>query len=319
LENGLKWSDGNFNELYRSEKSLSSALRPDLFKMNLPDKTLPLKNGGYLAYDEYGQKNGKPVFFCHGWPSSSTMARLTDAAASDLGVRIVSPDRPGISGSTFQPNRRLVDWPPVLCELADHLGLGQFHILAISGGAPYAFVTAWAMPQRVRAIAVVSGAVPISDLSDHSGLLALYRWMLALNRRNQQLLRALFYLARPFATLNWGKVLLKLLQPCDADALRDSAAFEACFESQRRAWRGSVKGVLADAHIHAVPWGFRLEDVNVPVRLWHGKQDRAFSFRVAQEVAERLPNCEARFIEGAGHYSLPIRYMQKILADLISS
>src|SRR5437763_165435 len=83
------------------------------------------------------------------------------------------------------------------------------------------------------------------------------------------------YLARPFATfrmpVRYGRVLLKLLQPCDAEALRDSTAFEACFESQRRAWRGSVEGVMADAQIYAQPWGFALEEVDVPVRLWHGK------------------------------------------------
>jgi pimeloyl-ACP methyl ester carboxylesterase len=250
------------------------------------------------------------------------MAELTDQAARDLGVRIISPDRPGISGSAFQANRKLIDWPPIAREIADELGIDQFHILAISGGAPYAYVTAWEMPQRVRAIAIVSGAPPIVDLADESGLLALYRWLLALNRKRPQLLRILFYLVRPFATMRLSargeRVVLKLLQPCDAEALRDSAAFEACFESQRRAWRGSVEGVLADAQIHAQPWGFRLEDVEVPVRLWHGKEDRAFSLRVAQEIARRLPNCTARYVDNAGHYSLPIRHMHEILADLIA-
>jgi pimeloyl-ACP methyl ester carboxylesterase len=250
------------------------------------------------------------------------MAQLTDAAACDLGVRIISPDRPGISGSTFQANRKLIDWPPILKELADKLGIGDFRILAISGGAPYAYVTASEMPKRVRAIAIVSGAAPIVDLRDQSGLLKLYRWMLALYRTRPKLLRTLFYLARPFATLRmpirYGRVLLKFLQPCDAEALRDSAAFEACFESQRRAWHGSVEGVMADAEIYARPWGFALEKVDVPVRLWHGKEDRAFSFRVAEEVAKRLPDCEAHYVDGAGHYSLPICYMREILSDLIS-
>jgi pimeloyl-ACP methyl ester carboxylesterase len=276
-----------------------------------------------MAYDEYGDAKGAPVFFCHGWPSSRTMAELTDAAAHDLGVRIISPDRPGISGSAFQANRKLIDWPPIVGELADKLEIERFHILAISGGAPYAYVTASEMPQRVRAIAIVSGAPPIVDLSEHTGLLRLYRWMLALYRSHPQLLRALFYLARPIACLRppirFRPLLLKLLlQPVDAAALRDAAAFEACFESQRRAWRASAKGVMTDAEIYAQPWGFRLEDVDVPVRLWHGKEDRAFTFRVAQEVAARLPNCVARYVDNAGHYSLPIRHMHEILADLIS-
>ena len=109
-----------------------------------------------------------------------------------------------------------------------------------------------------------------------------------------------------------------MLQPCDAESLRDSAAFEAVFESQRRAWRGSVEGVMMDAQIYAQPWGFPIEEVRVPVRLWHGKQDRAFSFRLAEAIAKRLPICEAHYVDGAGHYSLPIRYMREILEDLIS-
>ena len=38
-------------------------------------------------------------------------------------------------------------------------------MLAISGGAPYAYSAAWTMPERVRAIAVVSGAPPIADVA----------------------------------------------------------------------------------------------------------------------------------------------------------
>jgi pimeloyl-ACP methyl ester carboxylesterase len=289
-----------------------------------PASILPLQSGRHLAFAEYGDRLGVPVFFFHGWPSSRTMAELTDMVARDLGVRIISADRPGIYESAFQPNRELLDWPQVLEELADHLEIEHFHILAISGGAPYAFAAGWKLPKRVRAIAVASGAPPIVDLVDHSGLLPLYRSMLAMHKKSPQMLRALFYLVRPLLAtrppIRLRPLVLKALrlQPCDAGALRDSAAFEACFESQRRAWRASVEGVLADAEIFARPWGFRLEDVQVPVRLWHGKRDRAFSVAVAEEVARRLPNCTARYIDNEGHYSLPIRRVGEILSDLIS-
>jgi pimeloyl-ACP methyl ester carboxylesterase len=288
------------------------------------EKLVQLENGGVIAFQEYGDPGGTPLVFCHGWPSSRIMARLTNDAARDLAVRIISPDRPGISGSTFQPNRKLVDWPVVVQQLVDHLGIGEFRMLAISGGAPYAYATARAMPERVRTIAIVSGAPPIADRGDREGLLPLYRWMLALYRARPRLLRTLFYLVRPIASLRppvrCRPLLLKMmmLQPWDAESLRDSAAFEAVFESQRRAWRGSVEGVMADAQIYAQPWGFPIEEVRVPVRLWHGKQDRAFSFRLAEEIAKCLPNCQAHYVEGAGHYSLPIRHMREILEDLIS-
>jgi pimeloyl-ACP methyl ester carboxylesterase len=291
--------------------------------MKLEPRMVQLTSGRHLAYREYGDANGTPVLFCHGWPSSLTMAELTDAAARRLRVRVISPDRPGISASAFVANRKLVDWPAVVRQLMDALAIREFRILAISGGAPYACATGWKFPERVRAIAVVSGAPPIIELADEIGLLRLYRWMLALYRKHPQLLRTMFYLARPIASLrppvHFRPLLLRLLrlQPCDSAALHDSVAFEACFESQRRAWRASAKGVMADAEIYAQPWGFRLEDVHVPVRLWHGKQDRAFSLEIAKQVAHRLPNCTARFIENEGHYSLPIRHVHEILADLI--
>jgi pimeloyl-ACP methyl ester carboxylesterase len=290
---------------------------------NPGEKRLTLKNGNVLAFQEYGDPNGVPIIFCHGWPSSRTMAELTDKAAREVGVRIISPDRPGISRSAFQAERKLADWPPIVRQLADSLGLDRFRVLGISGGAPYAFATGWALPERTRAIAVVSGAPPIVDLSHHRDLLRLYRWMLALRRSHPNFLRAGFrvtqWIARVRPPVRLRPLLLKLVPPADAEALRDSAAFEACFESQRRAWRGSLEGVMADADIYAQAWGFQLEEVDLPVRLWHGKQDRAFSFRLAEEAAKRLPNCRARIVDDAGHFSLPIRHMREILQDLIAA
>jgi len=175
----------------------------------------------------------------------------------------------------------------------------------------------------LAAVAVVSGAVPFTDLNDHSGLLPLYRWMIWFYGNQPRLLRALFGLARPIiswrASLRMARKFLHTLPPPDAEALKDNAAFEICFESQRRAWRGSgTEGVMADAEIYGLPWGFRLENVSVPVRLWHGKQDRAFSVSVAEQTANRLPNCVARYVDNEGHFSLPIRHMREILADLMA-
>ncbi len=291
--------------------------------MSAPDETISLGGGRSVAVSEYGVPTGEPVFFFHGWPSSRTMAQLTDAAARDLNLRIISPDRPGIRGSSFQAERRLLDWPPLLLELADKLRLERFKIIGISGGAPYAFAAAWALPQRVEAVAVVSSAMPLAELADRSKLLKLYRWLLFFYPRHRQLLRLSFHAARPFLSirlpLRFRPTLLKLLQPCDAEVMRDVAAFEACFESQRQAWRASAEGLMVDAEIYAQPWGFSLEEITVPVRLWHGQKDRSFHWELARDLGRRLTNCAPHFVTNEGHYSLPIRHMPEILADLKSA
>lgn len=291
--------------------------------MSICGRVLPLAEGGEFVYDEYGDPQGVPVIFCHGWPSSRSMAQLTETAARRLGVRVISPDRPGINGSSFAPNRTLLDWPSVVCQLADRLGLAKFRILAVSGGAPYAYVAASALPERVEAVAIVSGVPPIFELQERAGLLRIYRWMLALHRRRPELLRKMFYLARPFASMRppvrFRPLLLRLLPTGDADVLRrDSAAFESCFESARQAWRGSARGVMMDGEIYVRPWGFPMEEIGVPIRLWHGTKDRTFSFKFSEALSRRLPNCQLHIVENTGHYSLPVRHMDRILEDLLA-
>src|SRR5205085_3517534 len=138
---------------------------------------------------------------------------------------IISPDRPGIADSTLTAGRRLLDWPPLVRELTNFLGVEKFRVLAISGGAPYAYATAWAMPECVIAVTVVSGAPDIAELSDQRGLLALYRLMLTAYRKFPRLSRWSFRFVRPLLSLRPPRrgrtVLLKLLQPCDAIALHD--------------------------------------------------------------------------------------------------
>ncbi|HEY0368632.1 MAG TPA: alpha/beta hydrolase, partial [Chthoniobacterales bacterium] len=156
--------------------------------MHARGEVLKLNDGGRIAYDTYGEEDGVAVLFCHGWPSSRSMAELADDAARKLGVRIISPDRPGIRDSTFKAERKLSEWPDVVRALLTHLRIDKVRVLAVSGGAPYAYMTGWALPENVAAIAVASGAPPIAELTDRSGLWRLHRWMLALNARNPALI-----------------------------------------------------------------------------------------------------------------------------------
>jgi len=91
----------------------------------LRDEIFIRGNGDRVAFSEYGDVSGEPVMFCHGWPSSRIMAQFIDDAARELGVRIISPDRPGIAGSSFAVNRKLLDWPPLVSELADFFAPGK--------------------------------------------------------------------------------------------------------------------------------------------------------------------------------------------------
>ena len=207
--------------------------------------------------------------------------------------------------------------------LADALDLDHFRILGVSGGGPYALAAAWGLPDRVRAAAVVSTAPPLAERDDVSGLNFAYRWMLATYRRTPSALKWLFYLARPIAVLpppDWLRVrILRRLPKEEAETLCDPLLFEACLTNYRESWSGGAGGLFRDAAIYGDPWDFPLEDIHVPVRLWHGLEDSNFAWQLAEEISKRLPNCRTRFVKDEAHYSLAIRRRREILADLLES
>lgn len=61
-------------------------------------------------------------------------ARLAHHVAKDRGIRLIAADRPGIGKSTLIRDRKLDDWPKLMARFADHLGIGKFGQLGVSGG-----------------------------------------------------------------------------------------------------------------------------------------------------------------------------------------
>jgi pimeloyl-ACP methyl ester carboxylesterase len=281
---------------------------------------IALASGRAVALEEYGAPDGRPVFFFHGWPASGVQGALIADAATELGLRILSMDRPGIGQSSQHPARRLTDWPPMLAEVADRIGVKEFRVLGVSGGSPYAFASAWALPDRVEVAAVVCGAPPLAEMTDVSALHPAYRVLLRTYRFQPLLVRALIAACRPFALGNppgWMVNLsLRSLPAPDAEVICDPVLGPKFLANFRGAFRGSAAGVFTDATIYAEPWGFPLEDVRTPVRLWHGRQDHNFAWQTAETMARRLPACELRIVEGEGHFSLAVRRRAEILRDL---
>ena len=72
--------------------------------------------------------------------------KTADDAARRLGVSVIAPDRPGFGLSDPKPDRTVLDWVHDQRALATHLGLGEYPLLTVSGGSPYAAAVAWSEP-----------------------------------------------------------------------------------------------------------------------------------------------------------------------------
>lgn len=118
--------------------------------------------GGRISYLEYGDLHGSEVVLCHhgGMVSASDVAPLA-AVAADLGIRLVSFDRPGIADSSPLRGRHTADGAADARAVLEHLGIDHVRVLGWSMGGQYALATAAGLPDRVERVAVVAGALPV--------------------------------------------------------------------------------------------------------------------------------------------------------------
>ena len=132
---------------------------------------LDLADGRQLEYGSFGPPDAPPVMYCHGFPTSRLELELIEPALtqSGLDVQVVALNRPGYGYSSFQPRRTLLDWPRDVVEAADLLELGEFAVLGVSGGSPYALACALAVPDRVSQLGIAVGIGPAeADGMDNS-------------------------------------------------------------------------------------------------------------------------------------------------------
>ncbi len=232
-----------------------------------------------------------------------------DEAASQLGIRIIAPDRPGIGGSDFHPGRRLLDWPPVLLEMAAQLGFEKFHVFGVSGGGPYVLAAAHAIPERLLSASTVCGAPPLK-LFGTRDLFWPYRAVLMVRRHLSFLLTPVFKLfalisrRKPAqAPMRW---LLGMLKAEDRRVMKDERNLHVITEAFRQSIAQSVAHVQADADIYLGDFGFDIREITFPVHVWHGREDLNIPFSYAVKLAALLPNAITHWRERDGHYSLPI-------------
>ena len=63
-------------------------------------------------------------------------------------------------------------------------------------------------------------------------------------------------------------------------------------------------GVVDDYRVLATPWGFEPEQIEFPVRFWHGDDDRIVVISEARAVACRMPHATFTTFPGEGHMLL---------------
>jgi pimeloyl-ACP methyl ester carboxylesterase len=257
-----------------------------------------ITGGRELTYAEYGDPDGTPVVFLHGTPGSRQLAGLFDSHAGEFGVRLLAPDRPGFGESEPWRGRSVRDGGEVVTAVLDDAGVDSAGIVAFSGGSPYALATAATVPDRVDRVDLVAGATPAAVSEETPSI---QRVLARLATTTPTLLGGLFRWQSWMAgRLDPSFVVDQYTADDGPDGIPDSTA-EAVKRDFLEAFARHRTGAVTEFRHTADDWGIDYGDVDVPVTLWHGKDDTNVPLADARRHADEIPTAELEVIEDADH------------------
>jgi pimeloyl-ACP methyl ester carboxylesterase len=285
------------------------------------DGTFRLASGRGLGYAVYGDPEGRPVFYFHGFPGSRIEARLADGIAARRRVRLIALDRPGFGLSEFNPRRTILGWPDDVVELADALGIERFAVVGVSGGGPYAAACALRIPQRLSAVSIVCGLGPLGTPSGTDEMVWRNYLTFVVGRRLPWLARIFFSRMAQRVRRNpegmLGRIIGALPDP-DRLVFAKPEVRTALTDNIVEAFRAGSRGAACELLLLTRPWGFALKDITMLVNVWHGEEDVSVPPSMGRYQARTIPNCRAVFHPGEGHFSLVVNHIEEILSDLLA-
>jgi len=261
------------------------------------DDFLTLADGRVVGWANYGDPRGRPVVCVHGSPDSHAIWQLFDDVAHEHELRLLAIDRPGFGLSDSLPDRQVLDWPHDLEQVADHLGLAHFPVVAISGGAAYAAAAAWTMPERITGLGLFSVIGPL----DHQGATDGTNRPV---RMTYRLARYAPWALRPFVALlahdarrhpeRAARQIERTRPPEDREVLARAEVREVLLENLPNQFR-DPDTVVHEFRLAVQPWPFPLGEIRVPTHIWQGGRDDVHTPAMAEHLAAHIPGAELTF------------------------
>ncbi len=288
------------------------------------DNLLTLPDGRKLAYAEFGKSDGYPVLYFHAAPSSRLEPLLLgDDVFSRFGLRVICPDRPGMGQSDFQSHRGFSDWPKDVIFLTEAIGLNQFSVLGISGGGGYAAVCAAMIPEKLCKAVIASGSWRIdSEAVNSIGFPMNLMWQVTIHAP----------ILLPFIL----KTMIKMMsQPPKGGFEQASAQPNRILPAADHAvWaqpgrvainqrvmievmKQGLKGPVWDMRLYVREWDFNLAEIQVPLTLFHGEQDRNVPIALVRRAMNDLSGAELITYPDEAHTSTYINHFDEIAKALM--
>ncbi|WP_068179770.1 alpha/beta hydrolase [Mycobacterium sp. UM_CSW] len=259
-----------------------------------------------IGFAEFGAPWGRAVFWLHGTPGARRQIPVEARVyAEQNDIRLIGMDRPGTGSSTPHRYENIRAFGEDLRTIADTLGIDKMAVIGLSGGGPYALASGAVLPDRVVAVGVLGGVAPfLGDEGITSGLMNLGKRAAPFLRLGGDPLRIgaslVIRAIRPVA--NPALYLYAAISPEGDRRLLTRPEFAAMFlDDLLNGSRKQLAAPFNDVILFTRDWGFRLNEVKVPVRWWHGDSDHIVPFAHGEHVVSLLPDAELFVLPGESH------------------
>jgi pimeloyl-ACP methyl ester carboxylesterase len=281
-------------------------------------QTVTASDGRTLAFAEWGEKDGFPVFLLHGTPGSRFAGQADASAYADAGARVIIYDRPGYGGSDRFRDRRVVDSVADVSAIADSLGIERFAVSGGSWGGPHSLAVAARLPERVTRAACIAGVAPFDmpGFDWFAGMDAVNIEELGWAREGEDVL------ARELERMTGAWLERVANDPSDPGEVELSEAdravlarperHEAIRQMLNEAFRQGVWGYVDDIVCLIHPWGFDVTEIRVPTRIDYGLTDVLVPPQHGEWLAHNVPKAEVVIDEQGGHFSAPNLVTERI-------
>ena len=272
-------------------------------------RTVGVGGGRALCLELAGEPDGKPIVVEPGEPMSRRLYGPWIADAEQKGIRLIGIDRPGYGGSSAHPGYTVASHAEDVRAVAEALGYERIGVWGISGGGPYALGCAALLPEVTVAAAAVASIAPYGvdgfDFFAGMGESNVEGFQLFFSDPVASRLDLAEGAAEILASTpeQFAADLESLLSPADAAVLTGDL-LRWLTETHQVALSAGDQGWWDDGAAKLTSWGFDLGDIAVPVKIWHGLQDRFVPVQHGQWLAASVPGAAADISERDGHLTM---------------
>ncbi|XP_062174873.1 uncharacterized protein LOC133880031 [Alnus glutinosa] len=291
-----------------------------------PPVTAPrikLRDGRHLAYKEHGVSKEVARFniiYIHGFRTCRhdvvIAVNLPPGFFEELGLCVVSYDRPGYGESDPNPKQTVKSLVLDIEELADQLGLGsKFYVIGNSIGAQLVWGCLKYIPHRLAGAALLSPVVNYWWQGFPANLLReAYHKELAQDQWALRVAHYIPWLTYCWNTQKWFPGASAVVGNFNTLSPHDVQLISKIVRTKTTKAQATQQGVFESMHrtlmIGVGNWEFSpLMDLENPfpnnegsVHLWQGDGDRIVPVKLQRYIANKLPWIKYHELPGSGHF-----------------